>query len=72
MTVIGFIVWHVEAILKLLEISFDTYDLLIDGQSSEWNAIRYDLLFAPPIPILAFISFSVFFLLPALERWISL
>jgi hypothetical protein len=54
---IGFMVWHVEPILKVLEISFDSYDLLIDGQSSEWNATRSALLFAPPVPILVFIFF---------------
>jgi hypothetical protein len=71
-TAIGFMVWHVEAILKMIEISFDIYDLLIDGQSSEWSAIRYVLLFTLQVPTLVFISFSVLFLLPALERWISL
>jgi hypothetical protein len=32
-TAIGFIMRHVEAILKFLENSSDTYDLLIDGQN---------------------------------------
>jgi hypothetical protein len=56
----------------LLEILFDTYDLLIDEQCSEWDAIRRALLFAAPVPTLAFILFSVPFLLAALGRWISL
>jgi hypothetical protein len=51
---------------------FIRYDLLIDGQSSEWNAIRCALLLAPPVLTLAFISASTLVLLPALERWISL